>query len=159
MFVVGDTVIAAVLAPVFQLYVPPAVAVNVVLVPVQIVVFPVIVGLGGEVIVTVTIVIPVHPLVVAVTVYVVGIAGDTVILVVDAPLSHTYVVPPFAVSVVLVPGHTLVVPVILGVGLLITVTCCDAVPLHVPLVTVTLYVVLTAGVIVIDAPVDPSLQA
>ena len=64
--------------------------------------------------------------------------GDTVIAAVVAPLSHTYVVPPLAVIVVPVPGHTPVLPVIVGVGLVVTLTCTLAVPLQLPLVTVTL---------------------
>ncbi len=59
-------------------------------------------------------------------------------LAVVCPLSHTYVLPPLAVSVVPVPGHTLVFPLIIGVGLFTTVTCTEAVPLQLPLVTVTL---------------------
>jgi hypothetical protein len=114
------------------------VPVKVVLLPIQIAVTPVIVGTGGGVMFTTTVVCPVQPLVFAVTVYVVGDDGDTVMLAVLAPVFHTYVVPPLPVMVVLVPGHTLVLPVMVGVGLFTTVTCTVAVPLQVPLVTVTL---------------------
>ncbi len=64
--------------------------------------------------------------------------GDTLILVVLAPLSHIYVAPPLAVKIVLVPEHTFRLPVIIGVGLFTTVTCTVAVPLQFPFDTVTL---------------------
>ena len=62
-------------------------------------------------------------------------------------------------SVVEFPLQIVVVPLITGTGLEFTVTACDAVPLQLPLVTVTVYVVVpTTGVTVMDDVVEPSLQ-
>ncbi len=64
--------------------------------------------------------------------------GDTVIPAVIAPVFQLYVPPALAVSVVPVPLQMVVVPLIVGLGLGFTTTTCWAVPLHNPLVTVTL---------------------
>ena len=78
-----------------------------------------------------------QPPVVPVTVYVVVVAGLTEIVDVVAPVLHTYVVPPFAVSVLELPEHIVDGPadtVTVGVGLTVTVTVCGPFvqPLEVP---------------------------
>jgi hypothetical protein len=93
-------------------------------------------GLGFTV--TVTVAVPVQPPVVAVTEYVVFPVGLIVIAVVVAPVLHKYVPPPLAVNVVLVPLQMVVVPVIVVDGGVKILTCTVAVPVQVPLVTVTL---------------------
>lgn len=85
---VGFTVIAAVVEPSLQLYVPPELDVKVVLLPVHIVLFPVMVGAKLLLTVTCTVAVPVQPLSLAVTVYVVVLAGDTVIADVVSPVSQ-----------------------------------------------------------------------
>lgn len=62
MLLVGDTVIADVVEPSLQLYPVPPLAVSVVLVPLQMVVFPLIRGVGFTPMVTATEVEPVQPL-------------------------------------------------------------------------------------------------
>ena len=62
-----------------------------------------------------------------------------------SPVLHRYVLPPDAVSVVLLPSHIVVVPpmVIVGRGIIVTSTASAAVPQT--SVTVKVYVVDTAG--------------
>ncbi len=55
-----------------------------------------------------------------------------------ANVFQLYVPPPFAVKVVLSPEQMDTAPIIVGVGIGFTVTVCVAVPLHIPLDTVTL---------------------
>jgi hypothetical protein len=84
---------------------------------------PVIAGVGSGFTVTVILVFAWQPLAsVAVTVNVVVVVGDTVMLVVVAPLFHAYVLPPLAVSAVLSPLQMTLSPVIAGVGNGLTVT-------------------------------------
>ena len=64
----GVTVIAVAVDPVFQLYVPPPLAVNMVLPPLQIVVVPLIVGVKPAPTITSAVADPVHPAILAVTV-------------------------------------------------------------------------------------------
>ena len=56
--------------------------------------------------------------------------GLTIIAVVAAPVFQVYVLPPLAVSVVLLPLHIVVVPLIKAVGFVFTVTVALAVPVH-----------------------------
>ena len=115
--------IDVVVAPVFHKYVPPAVAVKVVLCPLQMVVIPPMVGTGNGFTVTDIDAVPVHPLVVAVTLYVVGfIVGLTVIVVAVPPVFQLYVPPPVPVKVVLLPLQIVVVPIIVGLGGVIILT-------------------------------------
>ena len=82
------------------------------------------------------------------TVYVVAAVGVTAILVVVAPPGdQTYPVAPEAVSVVLVPLQTVLVPVTETVGLDKTVTVTKAGKLvhPTPSVTIHVYVVVTVG--------------
>ena len=67
MFPTGFTVVAAARSPSLQEYVPPPVAVSVVLVPAQMVVVPLIVGIGLGGTITATVAVPIQPPVVAVT--------------------------------------------------------------------------------------------
>ena len=130
MVVLGVTFIEAVVAPVFQRYVPPpadGVAVNVALVPSQTVAeFIVTVGIGF----TVRVPEPAklgHPFKVYTHVYVVVEPGVTVIEAVVAPVFHKYVPPPVegvAVKVALVPSQT-VSELIVTVGIGFTVTVPD----------------------------------
>ena len=83
-----------------------------------------------------------------VTVYDVVEAGVTVMADVVAPVFHEYVVPPDAVSVVLLPAHIDVVPEILGVGEGLTVMVTLVLSEHEPLLTTTVYVVVDAGLAV-----------
>jgi len=75
-------------------------------------------------------------------------AGVTVMADVVAPVFHEYVVPPDAVSVVLLPAHIDVVPEILGVGEGLTVMVTLVLSEHEPLLTTTVYVVVDAGLAV-----------
>ena len=85
--VVGLTVMLVIVAPLLHKYDVPPVAVSVVLDPVQISVSPLILGVGREFTVTVTLVDPWQPLPsVTVTLYVVVAVGLTVMLVLVAPL-------------------------------------------------------------------------
>ena len=74
---------------------------------------------------------------------------------VDPPYDQLYVVPPDAVSVLVCPLHIVVgLTVMVGLGFTVTVTVGVLVqPLA--FVPVTVYVVLTVGLTVIIAPVDP----
>ena len=85
----------------FQLYVPPELAVNVVLAPGQIFVVPVIVGANPAATLIAALAVAVQPPLVTVTLYVVLPAGLTVMAAVVAAVFHKYVPPPVAVNVVL----------------------------------------------------------
>ena len=75
--------------------------------------------------------VPVQPLVlVTVTVYVVVIKGATLMTDVVAPVFHTYVPPPLAVRLVLVPEHIALTPVICALAVELTVTVREAVFVH-----------------------------
>ena len=113
-------------APVLHKYVPPPVAVNVLLNPSHTVLgLAVAVALGAGKTVTVVVVEAVQPLaLVAVTVYVVVIVGDTITVALVAPVLHRYVCPPDTDNCVLWPaqmveGKALAVGV--GTGLTVTV--------------------------------------
>ena len=81
--------IPAVVAPVFQAYVPPPLAVSVVLWPTQMTLVPEMLGVGKGFTVTVLVDEAVHPPApVTVTVYVVVAPGLTVIAAVVAPVFH-----------------------------------------------------------------------
>jgi hypothetical protein len=163
--VVGATVIAAVVALVLHKYVPPPVAVNVVFSLRQIFKSPVMVTTGFGLTVTVREVDTAQPLLVTVTTYVVVVVGFTVILAVvcTGVVFHAYVDPEGAPVTVSVTGS----PAQIGAGVLtvnvgngLTVTVADSVSEQpIALVTVTVYVVLLAGVTVIDAVVAPVLHA
>ena len=114
------------------------------------------VGVGVTVIVTVAV--PLHPLLVPVTVYVVVTDGNAVtinptVLLKPVAGAHVYVFAPLAVIVKLSPVHRLEdggVNVIVGVGF--TVTSTVAVLTHAPAVPVTVYIVVTVGLAVTVAP-------
>jgi hypothetical protein len=80
------TVLAAVVGPLLHAYVPPPLAVKVVLPPEHIVVVPVIPAVGNGFTVSVVLAVAVQPLVVTVTVY--GPAVLTVLPAVVGPLLH-----------------------------------------------------------------------
>jgi hypothetical protein len=111
---------------------------------------------GLVLIVTFTDAVSAHPLAfVPMTEYVP--AAVTVIDAVVAPVLHTYVAAPVAVSVEEEPGQNDNGPEIFTSGLLLTVTFIDAVSEHpFPLVPTTLYV--PAVVTVIEVVVSPVLQ-
>ena len=96
---------------------------SVVLVPLQMVVVPLMLGDGNALTVT-TLLVDAEQLLefVTVTVYVDGVVGLTVRWVFVLLSSHLYVSPPLAVSVVLVPLQMVVVPLMLGDGNALTVT-------------------------------------
>jgi hypothetical protein len=86
---VGLTVMAAVVAPVLQEYVPPPTAVNVVLAPLQITEVPVMLAVGNGLTVTALVAVAVHPFaLVTVTVYVALAVGLTLIDAVVSPVLH-----------------------------------------------------------------------
>jgi hypothetical protein len=114
---------AAVVAPLLQAYVPPPVAVKVVLPPLQITDVPVMLAVGNALTATPLLAVDVQPLpLVTVTVYVAFAVGLTVMAAVVAPLLQEYVPPPVAVKVVLPPLQITDVPVMLAVGNGLTVT-------------------------------------
>ena len=85
----GDTVMLAVVAPVFHSYPEPPLAVRVVFSPSQMMVSPVMAAFGSGFTVTIRLAASVQPLPsVTVTPYVVVLAGDTVMADVVAPLLH-----------------------------------------------------------------------
>jgi hypothetical protein len=86
-FTEGVTVMAAVVAPLLQEYVPPPAAVKVVLAPLQITDVPVMLAVGNGLTVTVLVAVDVHPLaLVTVTVYVASAVGLTGIVALVAPV-------------------------------------------------------------------------
>jgi hypothetical protein len=86
-FTEGVTVMAAVVAPLLQAYVPPPTAVKVVLAPLQITDVPVMLAVGNGLTVTVLVAVEVQPLaLVTVTVYVASAVGLTGIVAVVAPV-------------------------------------------------------------------------
>jgi hypothetical protein len=123
----------------------------------------VIIGSGFTMIVTD--VVDEQPLFVTVTVYVVVLAGVTDMLDVVAPVVHAYVPPPVAAKFALAPAHIVlslfVVPdvsvaVIPATGNGVTVIVCMTTAVHpAPLDTVTVYVVVVAGLTVLAADVLP----
>lgn len=73
-----------------------------------------------------------------------------------APVFHKYeMYPAVAVNVAALPWQTVNVPVMLGTGLEVMVTACEALPVHpLVLVTVTVYVPAVVGLMVcVVAPV------
>jgi hypothetical protein len=143
-----------------QLYVSPPVAFKLTATPAHVVCGPLMVGLGTTLTVTTTDVSFVHVPLLTCSEYVVVVAGETVIEedVEVVPPLHTYELPPEAVSVVLPPVHIELAPVIpaLIAGLTVTVTL--ALSLHVPLLTKTEYVVVVAGLTLMEAFVEALLQ-
>jgi hypothetical protein len=114
---------AAVVAPVLHVYVPPPAAVKVVLPPLQMTDVPVMLAVGKELTVTTWLAVAEQLLeFVTVTVYVALAVGLTVMAAVVAPVLHEYVPPPAAVNVVLPPLQITDVPVMLAVGNGLTVT-------------------------------------
>jgi hypothetical protein len=130
---------SAVVSPVLQRYVPPPATVNVVLTPLQMVVTPVMFGVGIGLTVTAWLAVAVHPeTLVTVTVYVISADGLTVMNGSKEPLLHLYRPPPVAVSVVLPPLQITEGPVIATTGFWFTMTVLVAVAVHpLPFVTVT----------------------
>jgi len=160
--VVGLTVIEAVVAPVLHANETPPEAVSVDESPTQI--------SGGEGMILhtgsgLTVTVVVHELVqpfasVTVTVYVVVIVGLTVIEAVVCPVLHKNVMPPEAVNVFEPPSQMDKLPqTMLHTGNGFTVTVVAHELLHPnAFVTVTVYVVLDAGLTVIEAVLAPVLQ-
>jgi hypothetical protein len=89
------------------------------------------------------------------TVYIVVAIGDTVILLVVAPVFHEYVPPPVAVNVVLLPRHIELIPLMDATGEGLTITVTLELSVQEPLVTKTLYVVLLKGLTFITEDVAP----
>lgn len=148
----GDTRTPALLPRLLdQAYVPaPAPeAVNVVLPPLQIVVVPVMAAVGSVLTVTVAVSVSVQPLPsVTVTVYAVVNAGVTKTAALFPRLfAHTYVPAPEAASVVLSPEQIVSSPLITAIGGVLTVITAVSVSVQ-PFtsVTVTVYVVVVAGI-------------
>jgi hypothetical protein len=159
-FITGDTLIDAVVDVVLHRYVTPPDAVRIVDSPRHIFWLPDITAVGFGFTVSTFDAVPVQPLVlVTVTVYVVVTRGATLMTEVVAPILHTYVPPPLAVRLVLVPEHIAFTPLICAAAVELTVTVRLALFIHpFVLVAVTVYVVVTSGLTVIDADVDPLLQ-
>lgn len=149
----GLTITGLITAPVFHEYVVPPDAVNVAVCPEQMVSeFTVITGSGFTV--TVEIAVPEQPAVVPVTVYEVVAEGVSVIGFVVAPVDQEYVVPPPALSVAVCPAQ--IVGELTVIEMLPpTVTVAVAVPVHAPLVPVTVYEVVVEGETVIGLPTAP----
>src|ERR1041385_3128263 len=160
--VVGLTVIEAVVAALLQRNDVPPDAVNVEEPPTQIEgLFGVMLQVGAGFTVTVAEHELVHPLaLVTVTVYVVVVVGLTVIEAVVAALLQRNDVPPDAVNVDEPPTHIEgLFGVMLQVGAGFTVTVAEHELVHpLALVTVTVYVVVVAGLTVIEAVVAALLQ-
>jgi len=137
-------------------------AVSVVLAPLQMLdVEAESVTVGFALTVTVVEAVPLQPFDVPVTMYVVVPVGLTVCGFED-PLLHVYVVPPAAVSTVLVPLHILFEEALrVTVGIALTVSVVEvAFPTHpYVLVPVTVYVVVTVGTTVCVVPVPLLLHA
>jgi len=152
-----DTLIEDVVAPVDHKYVLyPEPAFNIVELPEQNVVVPLMDGVGLEITVVVALVLPVHPLAL-VTVTVKVPAVDTLIEDVVAPVDHRYVLyPEPAFNIVELPKQNVVVPLMDGVGLELTVVVALVLPVH-PLALVTVTVKAPAVDTLIEdvvAPVD-----
>ena len=114
---------------------------------------------GGEATVTLTVFEETQPLaLVATTVYEVVTVGLAAMTEDEAPVFHTYVLPPLAVSVTISPAHITVFPEIRGAGTALTTTVADALPEHRPFVTATEYVVVPAGEMLIPESVEPLLH-
>jgi hypothetical protein len=129
----GETVIADVLAALLHAYEVPPLAVSVMLPPLQIAaVAGEIAAVGGGLTVTVLLAVAVQVLAaVTVTVYVVVDTGETVMAAVFAALLHRYVPPPLAVSVAGPPQVATVAGLIAAVGTGFTTTVVvAAVPAH-----------------------------
>jgi hypothetical protein len=127
----ADTLTAAFVPKLFDhAYVPPPLAVNVVLCPEHIVKFPDIDAVGNAFATTVALAVVVHEFApVTVTVYVP--AADTLTAAFAPKLfDHAYVPPPLAVKVVLCPEHMVKVPDIDAVGGVFTTTVALAVVVH-----------------------------
>jgi hypothetical protein len=159
-FDAGLTRMLALVDPLLHLYVPPPLAVSVVESPLHIVSFPLILAFIALSTVTFTVTVSRHPDVPSPTTeYVVATVGVAVTTGPDVALKpvagiHVYDAAPLAFK--LTPGplaHMLAadgVTVTAGVALTVIVTV--AVPVHVPLLPVTVYVVVVAGLAVTVAP-------
>jgi hypothetical protein len=133
----GVTLILDVVKPVLHKYVPPPVAVKVVLVPAHIATLLPASATGIGLTVTNTLELELHPLDVAVTLYVVVKIGLTTILAVVAPVLHKYVVPPVAVNVVDKPLQIVTGLPALATGIGLTTTTTLSVAVQPVFVTVT----------------------
>ena len=135
----------------------PPEAVKLADVPAQIVLLPAISQVGFVITVNVRLQELVQPAaLVTVTLYVPA-AVRLLITAVVAPVDHKYVPPPVAVKLADVPAHIVLLPVILQLGGLLTVSVLLQELVHpAPLVTVTLYVPAAVRLLMIAlvAPVD-----
>ncbi len=143
--------------------VPPVVGDKVVVAPTHTEVDPVILTVGLTIVVMADVGSETHPVVVFVNVNV-AVPGATpvttpaLVTVAKAVLLLTHVPPVVGERVVVDPTQTAEAPVILTVGLGLTVTVILKVPVH-PLesVTVTIYVVVVTGLTVLEVPVPKEL--
>jgi hypothetical protein len=134
---VGFTVIAAVVAVVFHTYVPPPLAVKVVLVPLHIVTSNPAFANGNGVTVTTTASVAEQPDALTITLYVVVAPGVTVMLDVVAVVFQRYEPIPVAVKVVDVPAQIVTSNPAFAAGMGLTVTTTLSVAVQPFNVTVT----------------------
>jgi hypothetical protein len=158
------TLVAAVVAPLLQEYVPPPVDVKPILVAVHVrtVVVGVVIAATGAVIFCVIVIdsVSVHPFAdVTVTVYVP--AELTLVAAVVAPLLQEYVPPPVAVKLIPVVVHvrTVVIGAVIAAtgAVIFCVIVIDSVSVH-PFADVTVTVYVPVAVILVAAVVVPLLQ-
>jgi hypothetical protein len=161
----GLTVIEADVSPVLQVKAPVPVAVSVLPDPAQIVPGAAdTAAVGNGLTVMAALAVAEQPVVVlvTVTVYEVAASGLTVIAAVLPPVSQAYAPPPEAVITLLDPVQMAAgaaVALAAGSGLTVMVELTEAEQSVAGLVTVTVYVVVTAGLTVMAAVASPVFQA
>jgi hypothetical protein len=153
----GETVMDEVVFPLLHTNADPPEAVSVVLLPEQMVVFPLIAAVMAPVTFTVATAVPVQIPLLTCTVYEVVVVGVTIMAEVLAPVFHRYVPPPVALTTALSPiqiAAGVTEKIILGV----TVTVANPVSAHPPLPTTTEYVLVFVGETVIAEVLAPVFQ-
>ena len=132
MLEVGESVITFVDAPVFHAYELPPEAEIVIVVPAQIVVaVAVTVATGAGVTETKILAVSEHPFEsVPVTEYPADVGGETEIGFVDWAVLHTYVFPPLPVRIAFCPEQIVLFPLMVIVGVGLTVTFADELAVH-----------------------------